>query len=102
MVELVGARACHRLAESVNVGQVAVHKLDSLSQMLGQAAPRGRRAPSHPRDPIAALQQQLGQKRAILAGEPRHERPAWARSALPRNGWSATGLASDRALARLR
>ena len=49
---------------------------DPVAQMLDPLEPLGRGAADHPVDLVALLEQQLGQVRTVLAGDPGDQRAA--------------------------
>ena len=75
VVELVGARVGHDRPQAVGIEQVAVHDPNPLAEVLGGPQRVARRPTHHPDHLVAPLEQQLGEKRSVLTGDPRHQRP---------------------------
>ena len=85
----------NRVPEALGVEQVAFDELDPLAVDAQLDPALAARAPNHPCHSVAALEQQLGEERPVLAGDAGHERtPRLGRADTLR--LSDDGLASDR------
>ena len=98
MIQLVRAELVHGGGQRLGTQQVPFVDRDPVTQMLGVAEPLARSGADEPGDLVTPLEQQLGQKRAVLAREAGDERDTPSLS-LIRHGrrYGGDGVASERA-----
>ena len=102
VVDLARRPRARSAARSVSgVEQVAADQLDALAQVLGAAERRAAALVAHePDHAVALLEQQLGQERAVLTGQPGDQRGGLARHGaqlMPPSYTRASASGDDRA-----